>query len=54
MKNIKLKGYEEIRRVAQLYVDRCAQGDGEYMKQVFHENATINGAPIQLLFDGVD
>ena len=23
------------------------------MKPVFHENATINGAPIQTLFDGV-
>lgn len=47
-----LKDYEEIKRVVQLYVDGCAQGDGELMKPAFHENATINGAPIQTLFDG--
>ena len=54
MKNINLKDYEEIRRVAQLYVDGCAKGDGNYMKPAFHESATINGAPIQTLFDGAD
>ena len=52
MKNINLKDYEEIRRVAQLYVDGCAKGDGDYMKPAFHQSATINGAPIQTLFDG--
>lgn len=49
MKNINLKDYEEIRRVAQLYVDGCAKGDGDYMKPAFHQSATINGAPIQTL-----
>lgn len=52
MKNINLKDYEEIRRVAQLYVDGCAKGDGDYMKPAFLQSATINGAPIQTLFDG--
>lgn len=51
-KNISLKDYEEIRRAAQLYVDGCAKGDGDYMKPAFHQSATINGAPIQTLFDG--
>lgn len=54
MKNINLNDYAEIRRVAQLYVDGCAKGDGNYMKPAFHESATINGAPIQTLFDGAD
>lgn len=54
MKNVNLKEYEEIRRVAQLYVDGCAMGDGNYMKPAFHPSATINGAPIQTLFDGAD
>lgn len=54
MSNTKVKDYEEILRVAQLYVDGCAKGDGEMMKPAFHESATINGAPIQTLFDGCD
>lgn len=54
MQNVNLKDYEEIRRVAQLYVDGCAKGDGNYMKPAFHQSATINGAPIQTLFDGAD
>ena len=48
----KLKDYEEILHAAQLYIDGCAKGNGEMMKPAFHENATINGAPIQTLFDG--
>ncbi len=54
MKNVNLKDYEEIRRVAQLYVDGCAKGNGDYMKPAFHDSATINGAPIRTLFDGAD
>lgn len=52
MSKAKLKDYEEILHAAQLYIDGCAKGDGEMMKPAFHENATINGAPIQTLFDG--
>lgn len=52
MRNAKVSDYEEILRVAQLYVDGCAKGDGEMMKPAFHQSATINGVPIQTLFDG--
>ena len=48
----KLKDCEEILHAAQLYIDGCKKGDGEMMKPAFHENTTINGAPIQTLFDG--
>lgn len=46
------KDYDAIRETVKLYVDGCAKGDGEYMKPAFHEAATINGAPIQTLFEG--
>ena len=49
----KIKDYEEIMRVAQLYIDGCAKGDGAMMKPAFAGSATINGAPIQTLFDSV-
>ena len=52
MSNAKVSDYEKILRVAQLYVDGCAKGDGEMMKPAFHQSATINGVPIQTLFDG--
>lgn len=52
MQNATINDYEEILQAAQLYVDGCAKGDGEGMKPAFHPNATINGAPIQTLFDG--
>lgn len=52
MNNVKLQDYQEILYAAQLYVDGCAKGDGELMKPAFHQSATINGAPIQTLFDG--
>ena len=48
-----IKDYEDIRKVAQLYIDG-GNGDSAIMKPAFHTNATINGAPIQTLFDGVD
>ncbi len=51
MKELKVKDYEEILRAAQRYVDGCAKGDGGLMKPAFHQSATINGAPIQTLFD---
>ncbi len=53
MKNISIKDYEEIRKVAQLYIDGGNKGS-EIMKPAFHKNATINGDPIQTLFDAVD
>lgn len=46
MSTAKIQDYQEILRVAQLYVDGCAKGDGAMMQPAFHENATINGAPI--------
>lgn len=52
MSTAKIQDYQEILRVAQLYVDGCAKGDGAMMRPAFHESATINGAPIQTLFDG--
>ena len=48
-----IKDYEEIRKVAQLYIDG-GNGDSSIMKPAFHKNATINGDPIQTLFDYVD
>lgn len=45
---------EAIRQTVQLYIDGCALGSGETMKPAFYESATINGAPIQTLFDGAD
>lgn len=53
MSQATLKDYEEILQTVQLYVDGCAKGDGALMQPAFHESATINGAPIQTLFDGV-
>lgn len=50
---MKIQDYEEIRKVAQLYIDG-GNGDSSIMKSAFHKNATINGEPIQTLFDGVD
>lgn len=52
MNSAKIKDYEEILHAAQLYAEGCAKGDGELMKPAFHPSATINGAPIQTLFDG--
>ena len=48
-----IQDYEEIRKVAQLYIDG-GDGDSSIMKPAFHKNATINGEPIQTLFDYVD
>ena len=50
---ITIKDYEEIRKVAQMYLN-CGNGDSSIMKPAFHKNATINGEPIQTLFDDVD
>ena len=36
-----------------MYIDG-GNGDSSIMKPIFHKNATINGEPIQTLFDGVD
>lgn len=54
MKAINLKEYEEINKIANLYLEGCKKGDSSIMKVAFHKNATINGEPIQTLFDGVD
>jgi len=54
MKSMNLKEYEEIVSVATLYLEGCRKGDSSIMKPAFHENATINGNPIQTLFDSVD
>lgn len=52
MSQATVKDYQEILQAVELYVKGCAAGDGEGMKPAFHPNATINGAPIQTLFDG--
>lgn len=49
-----LQDYDDIRSTVQLYIDSCASGNSEIMKPAFHQNATINAAPIQTLFDSVD
>ena len=54
MKDTYLKDYNEIIETAQKYLDICLKGKSEIMKSAFHKNATINGEPIQTLFDGVD
>lgn len=54
MKKINLKDYEEIVKVAKLYLEGCQKGDSSIMKPAFHKNATINGEPIKTLFDGAD
>lgn len=54
MSSANIKEYEDILRAAQMYVDGCAKGSGDMMKPAFHESATINGAPIQTLFDGAE
>ena len=40
-----IKDYEEIKKVAQIYVDD-GNDAGSIMKPAFHKNATINGEPI--------
>ncbi len=54
MSNATISDHLDILDAAQLYIDGCAQGDGSLMKPAFHTSATINGEPIQTLFDGVD
>lgn len=54
MSEARINDYNEIIKVAQLYSDGCAKGNSNLMKPAFHEVATINGAPIQALFDGID
>ena len=53
MKDTYIKDYEEIVKAGELYLKGC-NGTSDIMKPAFHENATINGDPIQTLFDGVD
>ena len=50
---VTIKDYEEIRKVVQLYTEG-GNKSSEIMKPAFHKNATINGDPIQTLFDIVD
>ena len=54
MKDTYLKDYNEIVAIAQKYIDSSLEGKSDIMKSAFHKNATINGEPIQTLFDGVD
>lgn len=54
IKTICLKQYEEIVKVANLYLEWYRKGDSSIIKLVFYENTTINWNPIQTLFDGVD
>ena len=53
MKDITLKDYEEIMEAVNCYVEG-GKKNSESMKPGFHKNATINGEPIQTLFDLVD
>ena len=51
--DICIKDYEEIRKVEEVYMKGC-NGNTALLKTAFHENATINGEPIQTLYDFVD
>ena len=53
MNNVTLKDYEDVIKAGELYLKGC-NGTSEIMKPAFDKNATINGEPIQTLFDGVD
>ncbi len=53
MKAIGLKDYEEILATVKLYTEG-GNKNSAIMKPAFHKNATINGEPIQTLFDTVD
>lgn len=44
--------YNDVLAVLQKYLDGT-NGDVELLKQAFHENAIINGRPIQALYDVV-
>ncbi|MEY8437178.1 nuclear transport factor 2 family protein [Atopobiaceae bacterium 24-176] len=48
-----IKDYEEIVKTVQVYLDG-GNVSGDAQKPAFLESATINGAPIQTLFDTVD
>lgn len=52
--NATVKDYEDIVAVVGKYVEGGNAGSGDVMKPAFHEAATINGQPIQTLFDGAD
>lgn len=49
-----LDDYNAIVHAAELYLEGCAKGSGDIVKPAFHKNSTINGEPIQTLFDGAD
>lgn len=51
--NASVKDYEDIVSVVQIYLEG-GNKSGEAMRPAFDPAATINGAPIQTLFDGVD
>lgn len=44
--------YDAVVEVLQKYLDGT-NGDVELLKEAFHENAIINGRPIQALYDDV-
>ena len=44
MSTAKIQDYQEILRVAQLYVDGCAKGDGAMMQPAFHEKTPDKAA----------
>ncbi len=53
MANASIKDYEEIIKTVQIYLDG-GNVSGDAQKPAFMEGATINGNPIQTLFDIVD
>ena len=53
MANASVKDYQEVTAVLKTYLDG-GNVSGEAQKPAFAESATINGAPIQTLFDLVD
>lgn len=53
MANASIKDYEEIIKTVQIYLDG-GNVSGDAQKPAFMEGATINGDPIQTLYDIVD
>ena len=51
--NASIEDYNAVLKAVQIYLDG-GNVSGDAQKPAFHEAATINGNPIQTLFDGVD
>lgn len=46
--------YNEIADVINLLIESYRTGNSDSLKSAFHENATVNGQPIQTLFEQIE